>query len=225
MIYVYYCKNSPLPGNMYNSKLRLMPSGFVQKLNRMAHREDAQASLIGRLLLLYALQQLDYGHLELCNIQCNAHQRPYFDKTDIDFNISHSGEYVVCAIGRDNRVGIDIEQIKPIILDNFIHFFSPVELQGFSRHPKGELEGFYDLWTQKEALVKAEGSGLAFPVKDICIADGKARLSGYTWYLHELHISEGYKAHLAFQFFSDEEIQVSVMPLCMDEIVDCVPLL
>jgi 4'-phosphopantetheinyl transferase len=220
MVYVYYCKNNLLSEDVYRSWLRLMPPGFVQKLNKLVHRHDAQASLLGRILLLYALKQLGYGYLTLGDIRFNIYQRPYFDNTDIDFNISHSGDYVLCAVGRKNRVGIDIEEVRPIILEDFVSILSAEDLQEICRHPNGKLECFYNIWTRKEALVKAEGSGLNFPVQEICIIDGKAMLSGSVWYLYELPLLDGYKVHLAFQAPAEEKMAVSVKPLNTMEMID-----
>ena len=220
MVYVYYCKNDVLSEPVYRSWMHLMPLKFVQKLNKLVHRHDAQASLLGRVLLLYALKQLGYGYLMLSDIQFNVYQRPYFDNTDIDFNISHSGEYVVCAVSKQDRVGIDIEQVKPILLDDFIPILSEQELEEIQCHPAGKLEGFYRIWTQKEALVKAEGSGLNLPVKEIQIINGQALLSGSTWHLYELHLSDGYKVHLAFEAPETGKRSVSVKPLNTREMAD-----
>jgi 4'-phosphopantetheinyl transferase len=219
MVYVYYCKNSLLPDEVYKSWLRLMPPGFVQKINKLVHRHDAQASLLGRIVLLYALRQLGYGYLSLGDLRFNVYQRPYFDNTDLDFNISHSGDYVLCAIGKKSRVGIDIEEVKPVILDDFTPILSPDELEEIVRHPKDKLDVFYTIWTQKEALVKAEGSGLNFPMRDIRVKDGKAVLSGSVWYLHELPLVDGYKVQLAFRAPEDENTAVYVKPLTTKDMV------
>jgi len=217
MIYVYYCRIVPLTDDVYASWLALMPREFMQRLCRMHHRHDAQASLIGRLLLLYGLRELDHGHLMLSEIKYTYWGRPYLTSTQIDFNISHSGEYVVCAIGPEGRIGVDIEQMKPINPEDFTPVFSSEEIDSFGRHPEGSLAGFYELWTQKEALVKAEGSGLSFPAKDIRIENDAASLSGSRWRLHRLPVSDGYKAHLAVLAVGNETFPVILKPLYITE--------
>ncbi|GAA0555825.1 4'-phosphopantetheinyl transferase family protein [Chitinophaga japonensis] len=218
MVYVYYCKNSPLPVGVYRSWLQRMPDPFVRRLNRLAHRHDAQASLLGRMLLLYALQNLGYRHLSLHDIRFTAYQRPYFEHTDLDFNISHSGNYVICAIAEHNKIGIDIEEVKPVCLDDFETLFSEAELLEIRRDPCLEQDAFYSLWTQKEALVKAEGSGLNFPVRDIVVQNGSAVLSGTTWHLCDLDLVEGYKTHLAMQMTGNNTVTIN--PLRMVDMLE-----
>lgn len=211
MVYVYYCKNNRLSDEVYMSWLRVMPAAFVQRLNKLFHRHDAQASLLGRMLLLYAVKQLGYPALTLNDIRFNTYQRPYFEHTNMDFNISHSGDYVVCAIAFSNRIGVDIEQVKPINLEDFITLFSQAELQQMTENPEGQLDWFYTFWTQKEALVKAEGSGLNFPVRDINVRNGKAVLAGCVWHLYELELVDGYKVNLAMQQPADAPIAVKTV--------------
>ncbi|SFO73824.1 4'-phosphopantetheinyl transferase [Chitinophaga sp. YR627] len=218
MVYVYYCENSPLPEAIYKAWLCLMPGQFVNRLSRLVHRHDAQASLLGRMLLLYALRQLGYGHLSLNDIKFSSYQRPFFENTNLDFNISHSGDYVICAIAEHNRIGIDIEAVKPVCLEDFESMFSEKELEEIYRYPGLEQDAFYNLWTQKEALVKAEGSGLNFPVKDILVQNGCANLAGHTWHLYDLVLMDGYKVHLAMQVPESETIRVK--PLCTEDIIE-----
>jgi 4'-phosphopantetheinyl transferase len=53
--------------------------------------------------------------------------RPYIEtsqKINIDFNISHSNEWIVCAISPIGRIGVDIEQILPIDINIAKEFLS-----------------------------------------------------------------------------------------------------
>ena len=86
------------------------------------------------------------------------------------FNITHSGEYAIVAISREHSVGVDIEKIKP----NFDYesimsiSFSNNERKLFSGLAESErLNTFYRIWTLKEAVAKAIGTGLSFPFEDI----------------------------------------------------------
>ena len=76
-------------------------------------------------------------------------------KKECYFNISHSGEYVICAISH-TVVGCDIQHMQPcdIAIGNLIFTKQEQELV----HSE---EDFYRMWTLKEALLKAIGVGIS----------------------------------------------------------------
>ena len=83
----------------------------------------------------------------------------------IKFNLSHSGKVALYAITRDREIGIDIEKIHPIADAEQIaqRFFSAKEYAWLSElSPSEKPEAFFELWTCKEAYLKAIGEGLAF---------------------------------------------------------------
>ncbi|RZL30652.1 MAG: 4'-phosphopantetheinyl transferase superfamily protein, partial [Pedobacter sp.] len=91
--------------------------------------------------------------------------KPYLP--NINFNLSHSGDYVVIAIG-ENALGVDVEVIK----DHFDHdLLAKVCFTINERKQIGNLEDFYTFWTRKEALLKATGEGLIDNLLEIeCIS-------------------------------------------------------
>ncbi len=79
------------------------------------------------------------------------------------FNYSHSGDLLILAVSQRYELGIDVEQISSKIDYETIsrHFYNPDELSWLqSLAPKHQAEAFYRLWTCKEAVLKADGSGL-----------------------------------------------------------------
>lgn len=88
---------------------------------------------------------------------------------DLRFNISHTKGMVVAAyaIGRD--VGIDVEALDRQTFDDAgiaDAYFSPSEqtyLFSFAE-PGQRKHAFLDLWTAKEAFIKAIGQGLSMPL-------------------------------------------------------------
>lgn len=84
--------------------------------------------------------------------------KPYLpDYPDFHFSLSHSGAWVVCAAG-EYPLGIDLEQVREVRRGVAERWFSPEECELLAALPDG---GFFDLWTLKEAAVKASGEGLA----------------------------------------------------------------
>lgn len=80
------------------------------------------------------------------------------------FNLSHSGDYVVCGVG-DGEVGVDIQKWVPYRERTAERFFAPAEwklLQELSVPQRTEL--FYRLWSRKEAYGKYTGQGIGSAV-------------------------------------------------------------
>lgn len=84
--------------------------------------------------------------------------------TGINFNISHSGKYIVIGISTDS-LGVDIEEI----VDKFDYesLLSTCFTDHEIRHINDDLD-FYTFWTRKEAILKATGEGL---IDDLLLID------------------------------------------------------
>lgn len=76
------------------------------------------------------------------------------------FNVSHSGDWLLITIGR-SPVGVDLEWINPDFPFQDVSqiSFSAREQQYITSCPE-PCSCFYQLWTRKEALVKATGKGM-----------------------------------------------------------------
>jgi len=84
-------------------------------------------------------------------------------RTDLRFNLAHSGARLVLAVGHARRFGIDVERIRPgrDYLALARHQFQGEELELVARQPAARRAvAFLRLWTAKEALAKALGRGL-----------------------------------------------------------------
>ncbi len=89
--------------------------------------------------------------------------RPYLEGQQLDFNLSHSGDWLVLAIGQGCRVGVDIEGYCPSNSHEAIvgqHFSRPEQEQWQSTAPEGRAKVFARIWTRKEAALKAVGVGI-----------------------------------------------------------------
>jgi 4'-phosphopantetheinyl transferase len=88
----------------------------------------------------------------------------------IAFNLAHSAQYGLLALTRDREVGVDIEIERNLadLAGMAQQIMSPTELQCFestAAHLAGEV--FFGLWTRKEALLKASGTGFSTDPRDL----------------------------------------------------------
>ena len=151
--------------------------------------------MLGKMLLIEGLKSLGYDSSLLNDLKFTSFQKPYFDKP-IHFNISHSGEYAICAVSKTNKVGIDIEEIKDIPLIDFDNEFSKKELEEIY-NAENPLQLFYTYWTQKEAFLKAIGSGLNVPLNKVAIHENKIIWHQEVWFIKEIKIDTKYISHLS----------------------------
>lgn len=83
----------------------------------------------------------------------------------LEFNLSHSFQYALVAVARDQAVGVDLEHVTDTrpIEQLAKRFFAKAEVERFLNLPeKQRMEAFYALWTRKEAFLKATGAGVYF---------------------------------------------------------------
>lgn len=94
----------------------------------------------------------------------------------LTFNLSHTSTVALLAVSSENEIGIDVETVRPIELDVAEAHFSVSELSDLkSLNDSQWLEGFYNCWTRKEAILKAEGIGLDPPLSsfDVSLLPGQ----------------------------------------------------
>lgn len=101
----------------------------------------------------------------------NQYGKPFLKNCNIKFNMSHSHDIVSYVVALNYKVGIDIElhndRVEIQELCNMV--FTPTENKFFTAINDNnlKLKFFYNLWTKKEALVKASGQGLLYPINTI----------------------------------------------------------
>ena len=89
------------------------------------------------------------------------------DGSPLAFNLSHSGARALIGLAGPAAIGVDIELMRPIpdaVRIARMHF-APDEAASLARLPDEAVEAaFFGLWTRKEAVVKALGTGLSRPL-------------------------------------------------------------
>lgn len=185
--------------------LNLIPEEIKNRILRLKRWEDRQASLYGKLLLKKGLEELrlDSG---LVDLNYTQYGRPYIERNP-DFNISHSTGYVVCAISTNGKIGIDIEEIKAIPIDDFKKQFSKEEWNIITTSHDTYF-WFYYYWTAKEAVIKAEGKGLNIPLTSITIKNSKTQIEHTIWHIKRIDFDNNYLLHIASDKSIDEKIDI-----------------
>lgn len=183
---------------MYSSAIALLPDFMQEQASAYVKEDDRKRCVLGKLLLLNGLMDLGYDRHVLSKVRPGNHQRPYLDSR-VDFNISHAGNYAACALSAETRLGIDLEQVQPLNLDDMKELVlseSECKRLAEARRP---LEYFYDIWTLKEAALKAAGTGLMSPIDAVEISHDQVLCCGESWSYRNLGIHPDYKCHVVYK--------------------------
>ena len=114
------------------------------------------------------------------------------------FSLTHAGDLVGVAVHPTGPVGLDVEQVRELtdLEAMAAHVCSPHEIAP-------DAQAFFTLWTRKEALLKAAGTGLAAPMSAITLGPsgvldwiGEDAPADPAW-LRDLHPAPGYRAAVA----------------------------
>lgn len=175
---------------------------------RKKHREVAY------FLLWQLLKQAALPAELLQGIYRDERGRPHFAVKNIDFNLSHSGDWVAVALsvqpkGQQAVTGIDIEHVKRQRNYSALlaHFGTTVE-QAWFQHSLFKEQDFYQIWCLRETILKVEGAGIgklnsikSFPQQCVMMTDYCPQ--GQAFFYHSLPF------YLAF-FSPQGETQISI---------------
>jgi len=141
----------------------------TSKMNRFLFEKDSQQYLVSHCLVRWALSLYSGLLPKDLHFKNSDHGKPYLisDNT-LSFNLSHSNEWAVVAIAKERDLGVDIERVDQkhlqknnslsSIAKRFFHASEYQHLQTLSGQQK--INYFSQLWTLKEAYLKAKGIGL-----------------------------------------------------------------
>lgn len=163
----------------------LLSADELQRYERLRQMADRRRFVITRAAIRRVLSSYFPGVLPTqWQFGRNAWGRPTIAEpvleSNIEFNISHADGLIVIAVTERGDLGVDVEftgrRCRTLALAN--RYFSAQEieaLQGLSE--SAQRERFFDLWTLKEAYIKACGMGLAIPLRSFSFAFGKDGIS------------------------------------------------
>ncbi|MBJ6369817.1 4'-phosphopantetheinyl transferase family protein [Snuella sedimenti] len=206
VIEIFYTKfTEELPKSLFHDYLNLLPRNLQEKNSRILRWQDKHSNLFGKILLMEALKRHDFRSCTLKEIKYNKYKRPYFE-ADFDFNISHSGEYVVCAMGENIKLGVDIEKIVDIDFSHFSKTMTPDQWKEilFSINPS---KTFFKYWTLKESIIKADGRGLSIPLLEIVDQNNIVHYENINWYINRIEIDKEYAMCLVT---NNENLKISM---------------
>lgn len=170
--------------NFFHQLTKFISSDKVKRASNFRSKEDSYRTVLGELLARYVICYRSACLNKDIKVKLSVEKKPQLlNPNGLFFNISHSGDWVICGIS-NCPIGVDIEHIKKnkCYLNVIERFFSPEEKKYLLNDGKdiNTVTKFYRLWTLKESYVKADGRGLALPLKSFSIIPDVKKISVVT---------------------------------------------
>ncbi len=155
----------------YEYYYSMMSEDKKLRVDGFRFENDKKRTVAGEMLARKAIADFCCVDVQSIVFEKTESGKPYAKGIDVEFNISHSGDYVVCAVS-SKPIGIDIEKIRPINLavakkvcseKELLYIFShkPCDTDFLYTEDEEVLTRFFELWTKKEAYAKCSGKGLS----------------------------------------------------------------
>lgn len=168
---LYSVRISDISEEKLNELCSLIDSEKKYKIEKLICKKDIIRTLIGDLLIRTKIFETLKLRTKYIRFNKNEYGKPYLEEyPDFNFNISHSGDYVLCAID-DQPIGIDVEEIKHIECKDVVNRFFTINESEYIYNQEFNLDlnRFYEIWTLKESYIKCCGQGLSIPLSSFSV--------------------------------------------------------
>jgi 4'-phosphopantetheinyl transferase len=172
--------NLDIEGHTISKYHSLLSADECSRADRFCSRIHRNRFVTSRGILRTLLGHYLDAPPQSLSLAYGPHGKPVLSQLTLHFNVSHSENYALFAFSSSSPLGVDIERLRPMpdALQLATDFFSPTEIRELHAVPAAhQVLAFFKCWTRKEALVKAFGEGLSFPLDQFSVSlDEPARL-------------------------------------------------
>lgn len=172
------------PAELVSQFHATLTSGEQERAARFVFEKDRRHFTVARGILRALLGHYLQVPASAIRFVYNAYGRPALaspaPQPALNFNLSHSHQLALYAFAPGREVGVDIEYMREMDMDDYLAIarshFSPGEYGTLQELPASlRKQGFFNCWTRKEAYIKTRGQGLAIPLDsfDVTLAPGE----------------------------------------------------
>ena len=175
-----------------------LPMHLQQQIIAYKAGPEQQLRIVSKMLLLKAVQHYYPEHKGdiWAHYAKDANAKPVLAMPSLHFSTAHSAQLCVLSADIGNQNGIDVELIRPIPPTLYEDYLCEKEKNRLKNTP-GKNVSFVETWTRKEAVLKAAGLGIHYPIRQINTAENTVTLKGKTYHLQNMDIHPLYKCTLA----------------------------
>ena len=179
----------------YERMISSLPEADRQRAERFLRQEDRIRCAAGAFLTRHCIREAlrAAGKVAGFTVARTEYGKPYVPgHPRLHFSLSHSGAMIVYAQA-ESETGVDAEEIRDINIADFSAFLYPHEMQRIDS-ADDPADEFFRIWTVREAVSKAEGSGIPLFEREKLLIDydkEQAVLHGKTFRFRSVR-TEGY---------------------------------
>jgi 4'-phosphopantetheinyl transferase len=221
----------PLPAGQMTRWLEILSAGERQRAERFGGEADRISYVAAHALLRESLSRRVDLPPERWAFRPGPRGKPEIGGAEgslgLAVSLSHTRGFAVCAVSDGGQVGVDVEHAHrkpPLRISESC--FAPAERRALDGLPESDRPGrFFEYWTLKEALLKAIGLGLAYPLDRLSfeLGAGGPRIhlpddlgeSSDDWLFRSWLVSGGFRIALAARTDgSVREVTIENASLC-----------
>jgi 4'-phosphopantetheinyl transferase len=203
-----YVQTLPVAEDLLATLYRVLNQEEQQQAARYHFERDRTRFIAARGLLRYLLSAYLNKPAEDIVFQYGPQGKPTVTDSTVQFNVSHSDDRVLIGIGYHHSLGVDVEHMtRTIEVDSIAaRFFTTNEArQIHALSGVAQRRAFFNVWTRKEALLKAIGSGLSLSLQacEVSVDDeaistiltcNAPSFNVHDWQVHSRLLTEDYLA-------------------------------
>lgn len=145
-----------LTDELYEKYFSLMSRERQEYTSSLLKESDRKRTVAGEMLARRLLAEICESTEEGIVLRKDKNGKPYAVGLNVNFSISHSGDFAVCAVDT-KPIGIDIEKSRAVNLKTAYRFCNKNEINYIFESDKEALPRFFEIWTAKEAAYKLQG--------------------------------------------------------------------
>jgi len=187
--------DQPLTTDKLHLLLHELPPFLHERILRFRLESDQQLNLLAYLLLQKALCLAGYPKNRLECLRISDHGKPFIPDS-LHFNLSHAHNISVCAVSREQSIGLDVEGPRKICLERFQDLFPSEIWQDITAAPEPEKR-FISHWTRLESVLKAAGLGFKLDPAEVIWQADQAQVGPVNYTLFPLELPWPYIGHIA----------------------------
>jgi 4'-phosphopantetheinyl transferase len=202
----------PGPPGLLDRCLSCLTPEELSRANRRKLPRARHEFILGRGALRILLSAASGMEPQAVPLIAGPNEKPELPNTSLAFNVTHSAGVILIALRRNGTIGIDLEHINPTMhfAEVAASIFTPAENQHLTSiaDPAQRRRAFYQLWTRKESVIKADGRGLTLPLSSFEIPSSSSQpipvtISSKTFYVTDLPIEDTFAAAIALDTPAD----------------------
>ena len=213
-VYILNTKEICLPTEL----LCAFPPKMRTRYDKIQSDENRRTFLLARVLLWGVLGRPEVFHQWLRRWSVDDSGKPHVPGVT-GFSISHSGAHLAAGVGEG--IGIDLEKVEDVSFEDYAAVLADEDLKRL-RIASNPSAIFTEIWTSKEAVVKAAGVGICADFETLTQVTEEHRehydYRGARWRIYRCPAPDNYRLSVALPSIRAESNQIPVFQINNDEI-------